>query len=155
MTNLGDLIKAVVRNHKEDAPLWMLADHLLEANDSRGEIIRRAINSGPYAGRQGVGHKGEGPYHREDLDGDHNVGLTSFPQIGVDGDLRFTVTAFDRTAKSPQPLSRSMTVAVPHTEARQIADTLPNAEEVHKFLDTHFGPDDRYTDSLNKALKPE
>lgn len=181
MTDLTDLIHVVVRNPKEDAPKAMLADHLLEQGDGRGELIRRRLeqphlrltgrefNGRPLRNPNSVRYFPEENARRPDPpeDLDHNddavknkeAGLSTHVSVGPGDEVVGAVV--------PQLATRDAdpkTLTVPYhplylktdsTAARQIADTLPNSEEVHQFLTKHFGPDPRYNASLNKALKPE
>lgn len=150
MTDLKDLVNAAAEHRQEDTPVAMLADHLIEQGDGRGELLRRWLESD----RPPLSYDDVvcGPSHADRITGRHwlSTDLNNVKGVPV---FRIRINSFVG--------DRSFEIPVDHAEARRIASTPPFtttgpfSKRMHKFLDTEFGPDPRYNDSLNKALKPE
>jgi uncharacterized protein (TIGR02996 family) len=160
VTDLSDLIRAVVENPEEDTPVSMLADHLLEKGDGRGEILRRWLTGEqrvkfPHA----ITDPDITPHHKEKTD-DYGINtlVRDEPVIGTSMDgSRHQVPLFSLYVDGGEWKKwKGFHVKVPdQTDARQLADTLPHAYQAHAFLDSTFGPDPRtkLADGLNKVLK--
>lgn len=162
MTDLSALANAVVENPKEDAPLHMLADEMLDKGDGRGEVLRRWLvaegeDKDPV---EDLSDMSMPPTHTQGFRPDEKgqIKIHTFPSVAYAGRAKgkepVLNVRIERLAGGQNYFSRLHSVALPHSEAREVADSLPNAEEVHHFLDKHFGNDPRLVDGLNKALTP-
>jgi uncharacterized protein (TIGR02996 family) len=129
MTSLCDLLDAVLDHPAEEVPVRMLADFLLEQGDGRGEVLRLWLESTVrYATTD-----------RTDFFGDYSDivtqgGLQSYMMIGVGGAAGrpvFEVIVYGET-------ERRFVVPTSVEEARRIADTYPNPDAIHAFLDRHY-----------------
>lgn len=160
MTDLKDLVRAAAEKSAENTPASMLVDHLIETGDGRGEIIRKWLNR---EGRTYNFHQaGSSTEHLDNLG--NGTDLTSHAHVGwfvgtsMNGE-RHKVPVMSVHLYSDHPddavSHRGFAVRMSHPEARAIADRLPDAEEVHRFLDKHFGPDPRFNADLSNALKPK
>jgi uncharacterized protein (TIGR02996 family) len=143
------LVKAVVENPKEDTPLSMLADHLTEGGDGRGEIIQRWLSGD----RKSYVVRSAGPeaYHWQDVSSKPEHWFSTEVGLTQSNKPAFSVTVMGE--KGFQSSGRHLTVPVELDDARRIADSLPHKDAVHSFLNHHFGEDERYAQKLGEALK--
>jgi uncharacterized protein (TIGR02996 family) len=161
MTDLLSLIRAVVRNPQEETPVSMLADHLLENGDGRGEILRqwavhpeKRLRGRDWYGREQLGggdyhsgltvHKGEGEESKWEKEG--MATAVSAGPGHVNWWLSTNLPRGEKNAAEEASLtlpSRQFIIRTTPEEARQIADGQPNAKEIHSMLDQHYGPDTR------------
>lgn len=161
MTDLTDLVNAVIEDPKEHTKQAALADFLLERGDLRGEILRRyletpAILNFPTSPEYTT-------HQQEFFDvGPHNIRLST--ELSRGGDSPKVQLSLEKyNGKDHKHVE--FTTDLSHSEARQLVDSLPQqkksngVEEVfhspakmHEFLSEHYGSDPRLIEGLNKAL---
>lgn len=154
MSDLLHLAKSVVESPHEETVKGVLADALDEAHphnrDVRAELLRTPQNVDPI---KDIGYFGQHARNVQGLDPKDQYrirtvfGTTSgyprAPLIGIHVD-------------GPYPQSSSKFIRVSHEKAREVADGLPYPDEIHKYLDQHFGPDPRtekFARKYSTALK--
>lgn len=155
--NVAHMIRAAVHNPLDETVIGALADALDESHprntDGRAAILRGWLEEGG-GGGHGNGLRvwsGEG-YHSEDHP--NGTSITSTVTHRNYGPHFTVVLHTPKDPEQPQKITqRYLTFDPSHREALDIADNLPNAEEVHRILRTHFGPDPRpkqYTRDYSK-----
>lgn len=168
---MDDLVALLKASHttEDRTPLHAVADLLIERGDGRGEILNRWLGtntpSWETVGADRIGGSVKGgpkqPYHftplTEATSDSEALGIGHLVVVGERKDgtrlpvfriyLGKTIGGGDRLKAS---------VAVSHEDARNVADTLPDAETVHTYLDHNFGPDPRkqFEKDMNAALRP-
>ncbi len=168
MDDLRSLVKAAGDHLYEDTPAAMLGDHLSEQGDGRGVVIQKWLAERHIPQRAYVAST---PIHQQEwFDvGNHNYRMETEIEKGQNGPV---AAIHLEKYNGRDHYHRHFHAELTHTEARQLADSLPKAgktpptgspesevlgigsADFHHFLDTHYGDDPRFTDALSKALKP-
>lgn len=161
MSHIAELVRAVCAEPRNDTPLLALADALDEAHpqgtDGRATVIRKAVASG-YADRPDLTRSFHLHEHIHDVIPKTAGGSRHWIYTGIwrhEGDPLFHVQVGNDRGEI-----RSLFLPTSYTEAREIADTLPDSEDAHTGLDNHIGPDPRkanpehFARKLNSAIKP-
>lgn len=150
MSDVAHLINAVNANQPEDTPLAMLADALDEAhpldNDGRAMLLKKWLRE-PENRLTGVEwyarpqRAGAFLLHR-----DQEHPLQHAMAVMDDGSVWATFGGVPGGSFGKR-------VELTHTEARDVADHLPNSTETHEFLNNHLGPDPRPLEARNRYAR--
>jgi hypothetical protein len=127
----------------------------METGDGRGEVLRRAAEGGHFSSDRypngyAASTTNSGMSNRYGTFS-HQLSVSLLKPLSAEHkEPRFSASIWE----IGHPIHNYI-VPVPHNEARQIADGLPNSADVHRFLDEHHGPDPRpkYDHEIDAGLK--
>lgn len=163
MNDFQALILAAAKNKHDETPVHALADYLMEQGDGRGDLLRKSLEyegpydfffqatTNPHRTSHTAYYDSEPHFMRIHTSVGHSRRTDRGDQIVFDVGIDHR----DMSEEEGKPNNLRFQTPVTHSEARDIADRLPNSPAFHQWLTNHFGPDPRpkYDHEIDAGLK--